>query len=52
MPATPTGADVADTAAGCAVKAGDTPEAKALLTSSLKRLESLAGGSEGLALGR
>ncbi len=43
MPATPTGADVADTAASCAVKAGDTPEAKRLLTASLKRLESLAG---------
>ncbi len=42
MPASPTGADVADTAAGCAVKAGDSPEARSLLTASLKRLESLA----------
>ena len=42
MPATPTGADVADSVASCAAKAGDRPEAKALLTSAMKRLESLA----------
>src|SRR5215470_16403938 len=42
-PPTSTGADLADSAASCAAKAGDTPEAKALLTQSLKRLESLAG---------
>jgi tetratricopeptide (TPR) repeat protein len=42
MPATPTGADVADSAATCAAKAGDAPGAKALLATALKRLESLA----------
>ncbi len=37
-----TGADLADSAATCAAKAGDTPEAKALLAAALKRLDSLA----------
>jgi tetratricopeptide (TPR) repeat protein len=36
------GADLADSAATCAAKAGDTPEAKALLAAALRRLESLA----------
>ena len=42
VPATPTGADLVDNAATCAAKAGDTPEAKALLATSLKKLEALA----------
>jgi tetratricopeptide (TPR) repeat protein len=40
--ATPTGADLADSAATCAARAGDDPEAKALLTAGLKRLNQLA----------
>jgi tetratricopeptide (TPR) repeat protein len=36
------GASLADSAASCAAKAGDTPEAKGLLAAALKRLESLA----------
>jgi thiol-disulfide isomerase/thioredoxin len=40
--ATPTGADLADSAATCAAKAGDDPEAKALLAAGLKRLNQLA----------
>jgi tetratricopeptide (TPR) repeat protein len=42
VPATPTGADLVDNAATCAAKAGDTPGAKALLASALKKLGSLA----------
>ena len=40
--ATPTGADLADSAATCAAKAGDDPEAKAVLAAGLKRLSQLA----------
>ncbi|RPH71762.1 MAG: hypothetical protein EHM78_05985 [Myxococcaceae bacterium] len=40
--ATPTGAELADSAATCAAKAGDNPEAKALLAAGLKRLNELA----------
>jgi tetratricopeptide (TPR) repeat protein len=40
--ATPTGADLADSAATCAAKAGDDPEAKAVLAAGLKRLNQLA----------
>jgi thiol:disulfide interchange protein len=42
IPPTAAGADLADTAAGCAAQAGDTPEAKTLLAAALKRMESLA----------
>jgi tetratricopeptide (TPR) repeat protein len=40
--ATPTGADFADSAATCAAKAGNDPEANALLAAALKRLNRLA----------
>jgi len=40
-PSTATGADLADSAASCAAQA-DTPDAKALLTAALKRLDALA----------
>ena len=40
--ATPTGADLADSAATCAAKAGNDPEARALLAAGLKRLNQLA----------
>ncbi|HVP60325.1 MAG TPA: thioredoxin family protein [Myxococcaceae bacterium] len=46
MPATPPGADVAVQAAGCAAKAGDTPQAKKLLSAALKRIDSLAGDTK------
>jgi tetratricopeptide (TPR) repeat protein len=40
--ATPIGADLADSAATCAAKAGDSPENRALLAAALKRLNELA----------
>jgi len=43
MPATPIGADFAISAAECAAAAGDAPGAKALLSTALARMESLAG---------
>ena len=42
IPPTTAGADLAGSAARCAAKAGDTPEAKALLAAALKRMDSLA----------
>ena len=42
IPPTAAGADLAGSAARCAAKAGDTPEAKALLAAALKRMDSLA----------
>jgi tetratricopeptide (TPR) repeat protein len=43
MPASPPGADLATGAAQCAAAAGDAPGAKALLSTALARIESLAG---------
>jgi len=43
IPATPTGADLAISAAECAATAKDAPGAKALLSSALARIDSLAG---------
>jgi tetratricopeptide (TPR) repeat protein len=43
MPASPPGADLSVHAANCAASAGDIPEARALLSTALARMEALAG---------